>query len=579
MMTKTKRSLTMEKYFGIKPFGATPNQRQLNHYAKMYKKAFFHFGVNTFSNLEWGDGTEAEKMFDPTDLDVRSWIRDIKAAGFQLAMMTVKHHDGFCLWPSKYTEHSVKNSPYKDGKGDVVREFVDACREYNVKVGIYISPWDRNSEYWGTDQYSLYYAKQLEELCTEYGPLDEVWWDGAGSGETPYDWGNWAYIVRNNQPDAVLFGSIGATPYIDVRWCGNESGYAGETHYASTDEESISTLHPTFMTRIRNNTGIIGGERYIPAEVDVSIRPGWFYHADQDDKVKSARELDKIWFRSVGQNALMLLNFPPDTTGHLPRQDVLNAIESNNRINKMLSVNHAINATVTADSAYCRDTGIDKAVLDDDGLFWASAEGKDSAVIDILLDDNAPEINVLKIGEMVELGERITSFKLESLDGDEPAVLLDCTSVGYLRAERFRTGKYKRLRLTLNAIEAPVTLRVLALHTYDEDNEEEARLAALAKRENLAAMASSKISYSEDGLTATINFGGIYPFDTVSFNMQYQGEYRISAFDGANFYEIASGWCGDYVLDLNLGRVIDSSYQIQIWSKTGFRDEPKFKVL
>jgi hypothetical protein len=275
----------------------------------------------------------------------------------------------------------------------------------------------------------------------------------------------------------------------------------------------------------------------------------------------------------------MLLNFPPDTTGHLPRQDVLNAIESNNRINKMLSVNYAINADISADSTYCQERGIEKAILDDDGLFWASAEGKDSAIIDIVLPDDAPEINVLKIGEKVELGERITSFKLECLDGDIPETLLECTSVGYLRAERFKTGKYKRLRLTLNAIEAPVTLRVLALHTCDEDGEEEARLAALAKRENLAEMKSSKISYSEDGETVTINFGGIYPFDTVSFNMKYQGYYKIYAFDGAEFYEIANGWEGDYIVDLNLGRIIDSSYQIKIWCQTGYRDEPKFKVL
>ena len=569
----------MEKYFGIVPFGATPNKRQLDHMSKMSKKAFFHFGVNTFSDLEWGDGTEAERMFNPTDLNIRGWIRDIKAAGFELAMITAKHHDGFCLWPSNYTEHSVKNSPYKDGKGDIIREFCDACREYNVKIGLYISPWDRNSKYWGTDEYTLYYAKQLEELCTQYGHLDEIWWDGAGSGETPYDWGNWAYIIRNNQPDAACFGSIGATPYIDIRWCGNESGYAGETHYASTDEESISTLHPTDMTRLRNNTGIIGGERYLPAEVDVSIRPGWFYHADQDDKVKSSRELDKIWFRSVGQNAMMLLNFPPDMTGNLPRRDVMNAIESNDRINKMLAINYAINADITADSTYCNETGIEKAIFSDDELFWASAEDKDQAVIEIELPDNTPEINVLKIGEKVELGERVTSFKLESLDGDEPEVLLDCTSVGYLRAERFKTGKYKKLRLTLNAIKAPVTLRVLALHVYDEDGEEEARIAALAKRENLATMKSSKVSYSEDGSTATINFGGIYPFDRISFNMKYQGWYKISAFDGANFYEIANGWEGDYIVDLQLEKVIDSSYQIQIWCNTGFRDDPKFKVL
>ena len=276
---------------------------------------------------------------------------------------------------------------------------------------------------------------------------------------------------------------------------------------------------------------------------------------------------------------MMLLNFPPDTTGHLPRQDVLNAIESNNRINKMLSVNYAINASITADSTYCKESGIEKTIFDDDDLFWASAEGKDSAIIDIVLPNDAPEINVLKIGEKVELGERITSFKLECLDGETPETLLECTSVGYLRAERFKTGKYKKLRLTLNAIEAPVTLRVLALHAYEEDGEEEARLAALSKRENLAEMKSSKISYSEDGLTATINFGGIYPFDTISFNMKYQGDYKVCAFDGANFYEIANGWEGDYIVDLKLERVIDSSYQIQIWCKTGFREEPKFRIL
>ena len=245
----------------------------------------------------------------------------------------------------------------------------------------------------------------------------------------------------------------------------------------------------------------------------------------------------------------------------------------------MLSVNYAINASITADSTYCKETGIEKTIFDDDDLFWASAEGKDSAVIDITLPDDAPEINVLKIGEKVELGERITSFKLECLDGDTPETLLECTSVGYLRAERFKTGKYKKLRLTLNAIEAPVTLRVLALHTYDEDGEEEARLAALAKRENLAEMASSKISYSEDGQSVIINFGGIYPFDTISFNTKYQGHYKIYAFDGAEFYEIANGWEGDYIVDLQLDKVIDSSYQIKIWCQTGFRDEPKFKVL
>ena len=326
------------KYYGIKPFGATPSYRQMEH-LKMGKKAFFHFGVNTFSNNEWGDGKESARLFDPTDLNIRSWIRDIKAAGFKLAIITAKHHDGFCLWPSAYTEHSVKNSPYKGGNGDIIREFTDACHEFGVKVGIYVSPWDRNSPYWGTPDYSIYYAKQLEEIVTQYGKIDEIWWDGAGSLEAKYDWGLWAYIVRNNQPDAVIFGSMGATPYAEMRWVGNEAGFAGKTHYASVCSDMMFIEDVTHI-----NTGMIGADRYIPAEVDVSIRPGWFYHKDQDDKVKSSRKLDDIWFRSVGNNAIMLLNFPPDRTGNIVRRDVLNAIESNRRIEKMLSLNLLDNA-------------------------------------------------------------------------------------------------------------------------------------------------------------------------------------------------------------------------------------------
>ena len=218
----------MEKYFGIKPFGATPTREQLNH-LKIGKKAFIHFGVNTFSEKEWGDGTERESLFNPTDMNVRGWIRDIKNAGFELAIITAKHHDGFCLWPSKYTEHSVKNSPYKNGEGDVIREFTDACHEYNIKAGIYISPWDRNSAYWGKDEYSLYYAKQLEELVTQYGRIDEIWWDGAGSGETKYDFELWVRIIKSHQPEALIFGSMGAAPYVSLRWVGNEDGYFSAT--------------------------------------------------------------------------------------------------------------------------------------------------------------------------------------------------------------------------------------------------------------------------------------------------------------------------------------------------------------
>lgn len=558
-------------YFGIKPFGATPSVRQLNH-MKIGKKAFIHFGINTFCNKEWGDGTENTELFTPSSLNVRGWIRDLKEAGFEFVILTAKHHDGFCLWPSKYTEHSIKNTPYKNGGGDIVKEFTDACREFNVKAGIYVSPWDRNSEYWGTDEYSIQYAKQMEEIVTQYGRIDEIWWDGAGSHETKYDWGLWAYIIRTHQPEAVIFGSIGATPYAEMRWVGNEAGFAGKTHYASIDEKSM-------FAEDRNdlNRGKIGGDRYIPAEVDVSIRPGWFYHEDQNDKVKSSRKIDDIWFRSVGNNAIMLLNFPPDRTGNLVSTDVDRAIESHKRIGSMLSTNFVLGACVHADSEYCEESEIIKACLDDDNLFYATAADCDSAVIDIALSADTPSFNTLILGEKVELGERILSFKLECLDTGEAQTLYEGTSVGYLRAVTFERGEYKKMRLTLHGIEAPLTLRTLSLTSYDEDTSEE---ALALKRFNLATLETAQTIIADDRKSAQILFGGIYPFDTVCFNVYWPGgEYTVYAFDGSKYYAIASGTALEHFVRVKLDSPVVGSYQVKIEYTKPLSQEPDIKIM
>lgn len=555
---------------GIAPYGALPTDRQIEH-LKMGRKAFFHFGVNTFIDVEWGNGTETEQLFNPTDIDIRSWIRNIKAAGFELAIITAKHHDGFCLWPSKYTEHSVKNSPYKNGKGDIIREFTDACHEFNMKVGVYISPWDRNSVYWGSPEYSEFYAKQLEEILTQYGKIDEIWWDGAGSSEAKYDWGRWAYLIRKHQPDAVIFGSMGATPYVEMRWVGTEAGFAGTTHYASINTDMV------FKETVEDmNTGIIGGDLYIPAEVDVSIRPGWFYHADQDDKVKSSRILDRIWFRSVGNNAIMLLNFPPDTRGRLCPIDVTNAIESYQRISKMLATDLLAGADITADSCYCADTGIEKAATKDYELFYASSSDKKTAVIDMILRTPS-RANTLILGEMVELGERIVSHKLEAVDGDTVTTLAEGTSIGFKRAVRFVEGEYSHLRLTIEGITAPVTLNTLSLHLYEAEEDDSTNSAT---KVNLAKLSSAKIEIADDNKSANIHFGGIYPFDTVSFvtSWPFAEKYEIFAFDGSKYYPIANGAADSYYVNVKLDKPIESSYQVKIVMDACFAMEPDFNI-
>ena len=553
-----------EKY-GIIPVGPVPNERQLAHY-RMGKKAFFHFGVNTFTDLEWGNGTELEKIFNPSSLDIRQWIRSIKESGFELAIITAKHHDGFCLWPSKFTEHSIKNSPYKSGKGDLIREFTDACREYGIKAGVYISPWDRNSPWWGSEDYSFYFADQLRELLTEYGKIDEVWWDGAGSLEAVYHWDLWANIVRECQPTACIFGSMGATPFVDLRWVGNEKGYAGETHYATIHARSLMEEGRTAL-----NEGDIFGDRYIPSETDVSIRPGWFYHADQDEQVKTASHISKIWFESVGRNSMMLLNFPPDRRGLLPEKDVKNALMSHRCIEKMLSKNFIRDSVITADHTLCGELSAQNLALSDDDFIWAAE--KEQAVIDIYLDGKN-KINVLALKEVIEVGERVMSYQLESIEENETKMLYHGTSIGFYRAIQIPSQYYTHLRLTILAAKAPPVLREISLHFFEEEQEEK----TVREIQDLAHSSLSEIQYTDDGKAAVISFGGIYPFNTVSFHPKQHTNYRILAFNGQSYEKIAEGKC-DAVWDkIQMPFVIDSSYKIKIETESGFFEEDPIEV-
>jgi alpha-L-fucosidase len=282
---------------------------------------FCHFGPNTFTDKEWGEGTEQEDIFNPTNLDCRQWCRVAKAAGAKGIIITAKHHDGFCLWPSKYSTHTVRESKWKNGKGDVLKELSQACKEYGLKFGVYISPWDRNHPKYGTPEYNDVFVNMMKELFTNYGPIWELWWDGA-NGEGPngkkqvYDWDRFKKTVKALSPNTVIFSDIG--PHI--RWCGNENGIAGETNWNLLDTVGFTPGAGSPPTDTLNR-GNENGKSWIPAECDVSIRPGWFYHKEQDEKVKTPEQLFQLYLKSVGRGANLLLNVPPDRRGRINAKD------------------------------------------------------------------------------------------------------------------------------------------------------------------------------------------------------------------------------------------------------------------
>ena len=297
-----------------------PTKQQLAwHEMEFY--LFAHFGPNTFTDKEWGEGTEPEDIFNPTNLDCRQWCRVAKAAGAKGIIITAKHHDGFCLWPSKYSTHTVRESKWKNGKGDVLKELSQACKEYGLKFGVYISPWDRNHPKYGTPEYNDVFVNMMKEIFTSYGPIWELWWDGA-NGEGPngkkqvYDWDRFKKTVRQLSPNTVIFSDVGP----DIRWCGNEKGIAGETNWNLLDTVGFTpgAGAPPVDTLNRGN---VNGNVWIPAECDVSIRPGWFYHKEEDEKVKTPEELFQLYLKSVGRGANLLLNVPPDRTGRINAKD------------------------------------------------------------------------------------------------------------------------------------------------------------------------------------------------------------------------------------------------------------------
>lgn len=403
---------------------------------KMELTAFIHYGINTFTGNEWGEGNEDPKIFNPSDFDAEQWVTSLQNAGFKMIILTAKHHDGFCLWPTNTTSYSVVSSPWRNGKGDVVKEVRDACEKYNMKFGVYLSPWDRNAQSYGdTHTYNDFFSQQLSELLTNYGEIHEVWFDGA-NGETPngkvqeYNWSHFYHIIDSLQPTAVkaIMGN-------DIRWVGNETGLGRETEWSVTPLQpdiNSAIINENIRLNISNTAEDLGSRDLIeksnkiywyPSEVDVSIRPGWFYRDEENLKVKTLSELIDIYFQSVGMNSVLLLNVPPDKRGRIHEIDV----------ERLRQFGHFINNT------------FNNELLTDSDVSWKAGPG-DSKEYNVIPGEM---INVVMLQEDIQKGQRVEEFYVEGLINNEWIVLTKGTTIGYKRLLRFPDTEATKLRLTI----------------------------------------------------------------------------------------------------------------------------------
>jgi alpha-L-fucosidase len=442
-----------------------PHPRQIR-WQERELTAFVHFTVNTFTDREWGDGAEKPLVFDPTELDVKQWVKTFKDEGMKMVIITAKHHDGFCLWPSKYTEHSVKNSPYKNGKGDVVGELEEACREVGLEFGIYLSPWDRNHADYARPEYLVYYRNQLRELLTQYGDIAEVWFDGANGGtgyygganedrridrKSYYDWSNTRPIIRELQPWACMFSDAGP----DCRWVGNEKGYANETCWSMLRADEFYPGSPNYRELMGGHKD---GTSWVPAECDVSIRPGWFYHASQDGQVKSLQHLLDIYYGSVGRNGVLLLNIPPDRRGLIHENDVKRLQEFRAVLDETFKVDLAAGTRVTASNVRGHEDKYSAAHLvdGDKDTFWATDDNVTTGMVEFDLGGEKT-FNVIELAEYIRQGQRVEEFVVEVLEGGSWRQIAKGTTIGYKRLLRVSNTTAEKVRVKITkSIDCPV---------------------------------------------------------------------------------------------------------------------------
>ena len=438
-----------------KPYGPLPSETQLK-WQELEFYAFIHFSMNTFTDMEWGFGDKDPQLFNPEKLDTRQWCKLFKEAGMKGVILTAKHHDGFCLWPSEYTEYSVKNSPWREGKGDLVKELAEACKEYGLKLGIYLSPWDRNHSKYGTDEYISYFRNQLTELLSNYGDVFEVWFDGANGGSgyygganedrsvdrrTYYDWPTTNKLVKELQPNALIFSDGGP----DIRWCGNESGWIKETNWSLLRRDEV---WPGYPRHVELQSGHEDGNYWVPAEVNVSIRPGWFYHKNQDNQVKELDQLLDIYYHSIGRNATWNLNIPIAPTGLVHPNDSARLVELGQAIQSEFKTNLAQHTKV--ETSNDRGSSFTGANLIDGNKesYWATEDSITTASATLIFTEPT-NINRFLVQEHIALGQRVEGFTVEILSNNEWQTVGIGTTIGYKRILRFPTVKAEKVRLKI----------------------------------------------------------------------------------------------------------------------------------
>jgi alpha-L-fucosidase len=437
------------------PYGPVPSENQMRWHEMEYY-AFIHFSLNTYTDQSWGFGNEDVNLFNPTELDCRQWARICKEAGMKAIILTAKHHCGFCVWPSKHTEYSVKNSPWRNGKGDLVREMADACKEYGLKLGIYLSPWDRNHPDYGKPEYITYFRNQLTELLTNYGEIFEVWFDGANGGDgyygganetrridrtTYYDWKNTYALIRKLQPNIVIWNDGGDRG--DLRWVGTEEGFVGETNWSllnATGDVEWNMLHH----------GLENGNAWVPAEVNTSIRPEWFYHPSEDTKVKTLPHLMNTYYNSIGHNGTLLLSFPIMPNGLIHKNDEKAALDFAKAVKESFAVNLVEKGKAEASNVRgnAKEFSAANTIDNNKDTYWASDDNVTKASLTI--DLGKPTLfNRFMVQEYIRLGQRVKAFTADALIDSSWKEIASATTIGYKRILRFPSVNASKVRINI----------------------------------------------------------------------------------------------------------------------------------